>query len=184
MAPTGIGHGLGVWENLPSLAEFWRHDTPSVEVMVRYPLCRSCDCCLGHSSCAALGVSLSYMCATCDAFLSEDLSITYISAASSDGAADTGAMSSLKMLKLARLGRILASQWTKKVPGYQWWCGCGVCATPPLCALLKINFAFEDKWLSLQRSWVSHRQWLFENTASVCSLMLSYVLLQIQLVPL
>ena len=88
-----------------------------------------------------------------DAFsLSEDLSITYISAASSDGGADTGAMSSLKMLKLARLGRILASQCTKKVPGYQWWCGCGVCATPPLCALLKINFAFEDKWLSLQRS--------------------------------
>ena len=38
---------------------------------------------------------------------SEDLSITYISEASSQGGADTGAMSSLKMLKLARLGRIL-----------------------------------------------------------------------------
>ena len=37
----------------------------------------------------------------------EDLSITYISRASSEGGADTGAMSSLKMLKLARLGRIL-----------------------------------------------------------------------------
>lgn len=39
----------------------------------------------------------------------EDLSITYITEASSEGGADTGAISSLKMLKLARLGRILWS---------------------------------------------------------------------------